>query len=190
MPSEFQKWVDSIPRKPRIDNGLFWYGYIIDRNIDFDFIKTISFPSKPKVIDLGCGYCETLLKLKDVIPNAEIYGVEMNDKYVEDMKFAIKEFNLPITLFHQNFLDHDISEYDVIYTFCPAQKTDEYIKYVNFILDNMKLGAIWIEALARDSAPKDPSNRDGVIKLAQKHHNDFEVLYLGNRMIIIKNVIK
>jgi len=135
--------VDAIHAMPT-DNGDEWYGYIPKQYPFEDIIEHL--PANAKVVDLGCGFCENLLYLGSLLENPELHGVEFNSDYYNDVSPLVTEHNLPITLHNENILNHDISSYDIIYTFCPAKTDTNYQAYTDYILQNMKDDAVWIEA--------------------------------------------
>lgn len=142
---EFFQAVDAIPCNPTGDNGDDWFGYIAKRDMDLDAICQLIDLNNPKIVDLGCGYCENLLYLGSYFDSPELHGIEMNSKYIGDMESLIATHGLDINIHSGNVLSQDISGYDLLYSFCPAQSTSKYNEFNSYVLNNMKVGAYWLE---------------------------------------------
>ncbi len=170
--------VAPIRCSPTLDNGDAYYGYITSPQIDFHAIfANIPLPQNPKVVDLGAGFCENLLRLGHAVQSTDLHAVEMNATYAAQTQPLIALHNLPITYHVSDYAQHDISGYDLIYSFCIAKRQPEYRAFNEYVLNNMKVGAVWIEALARESKPENPSNVDSVYRAIELSDKSFEILF-------------
>lgn len=179
---EFFQAVDAIPCNPTGDNGSDWYGYIAKRDMDLDVICPLIELNNPKIVDLGCGYCENLLYLGSYFNSTELHGVEMNQIYANDTHSLISEHNLQITLHESNILDHDISSYDLIYSFCPAMKNQKWAEVNSYILENMKTGAYWLEAHARSP------EQENISWLQDDLPNNIEVVHSDGYVVLLRKI--
>lgn len=187
---DFFQDVATIGCLPSEDNAPDWYGYITKQDVDLgNILSTLELPENPLVVDLGCGYCESLLYLGSILNNPTLHGVEMNETYIEHMTPRIVQYNLPITLHEGNFLNHDISLYDIVYSFCPAMTTENYIAYTDYILENMKVGAIWIEMLGHEAKPLDWDSKETVESAIARYDGTVEILYQQDNIIIVKKMV-
>ena len=181
----FQNFFNAVRRfgvNYTLDNGSAYYGYIPMTRIDFPSYD-LPIAENAKIVDLGCGYCENLVYLGSTYNTSDLHGVEINPKYFNDVSEVISEFEMPITLYNESYNEHDISEYDVIYSFCIAQKNPEYTTFNQYVLDNMKEGAIWIEALSEH-----PDGFGSVVEAIENSENNFEILYHENKVIAVKKL--
>ena len=69
------------------------YHYIEGRweKVARSIAKQYPLPSKPKILDIGCGKGFLLYDFLKVIPNAEIYGIDISKYAVENCKPEIKD---------------------------------------------------------------------------------------------------
>ena len=184
---DFYEEVDTIPCSPTTDNGSEWYGYITKQGLDLnEILDAIEIPDNPKIVDLGSGYCENLLYLSSYFGSQDNHAVEMNTTYNEYMTTAIPQYNLPITLHEENFLEHDISTYDVVYSFSPAMTTENYAAYTDYVLENMKVGAIWVEVLSHEPNPIEWDTKETVQKAISRYGGVVDVLYEDGTVIVLQ----
>lgn len=113
---------------------------------------------KPSFIDAGCG-----LGVKLIIADGmgfNVTGLEIDRKVIKRAEeiFYPKRLNIKC----QNILDHDYSEYDVIYFYCPFHNGKKQVEFEQRIHSQMKPGAYLMGFRAKD-APSD---------------DDFDQLYL------------
>jgi len=159
--------IDPIPTHPNDDNGDLYYGYISKGLLHLeDLLSGIKTPPNAKILDIGAGYCEMLLYIGHVLKSSNMHGIEVNQKYFTDTAPLLVKHRVPVTLYLCDYRKHDISSYDVIYSFSIAKKLPEKEEMYRYVLDNMKPGAIWIEALA-----------PGLIDVIKKHKRSFDIFY-------------
>ena len=180
---DFFNEADMIPTN-HDDNGEGYYWYIPAIWVSFEEIfDDLDLPTNPKVVDIGAWYCDNLLYLGSILDNPQLHAVEVNEQYNTDMVWFIDTYSLPITLHQQDYSQHDISDYDIIYTFCIANRQPEYDEVNQYILNNMKQWSIWIEALQDN----DIINWN-VINSIENNDNSFEILYDNGTTVIVRKL--
>jgi type I restriction-modification system DNA methylase subunit len=102
----------------------------ICKNIEFlePFIKNIK-----NILEPSCGSCEYILRLKNIKPNINITGIELNKTIFE----SIKQYNSDnITLLNDNYLSHNFdTKFDLIIGNPPyfvMKKSDVEKSYHNY----------------------------------------------------------
>ena len=101
-----------------------------------------SLPPKPKILDIGCGKGYLLFDFLKIIPDAEIYGIDISEYAIENSKSEIKEKlivgnsnNLP---FEDNFFDlvisintlHTLKTYDLEKSLIEMERVGKTHKYL------------------------------------------------------------
>ena len=101
-----------------------------------------SLPPKPKILDIGCGKGYLLFDFLKIIPDAEIYGIDISEYAIENSKSEIKEKlivgnsnNLP---FEDNFFDlvisintlHTLKTYDLEKSLIEMERVGRNYKYL------------------------------------------------------------
>lgn len=173
---EYIKDVDLIITRPMYDNGEKYYGYISKQTVDLEeILKGVTVKEKPKVLDIGVGYGEMLLYLGHVLNTEDLHGVEINQEYYEKAKTLIEKHGVPIKIYHADYRDHAINQYDVIYSFSIAKGQPERGEMYKYVLENAKTGAIWIETLGID-----------LVKTINTHPRKTKLLYNKDNVIIIQ----
>lgn len=185
----FYEDVGKIPCNPATDNGDAYWGYITLPLVELD--KVLADPdfvvaNNPSIIDLGAGYCEMLLYLGYIFDTDNLTAVELNEDYALRAEQLIAQYELPINYSQGDYTTKDISQHDVIYSFCIAKRQPEYAQFNDFVLNNMKVGAIWIEMLAVESRPSDMMNTDSVVRAIDRHPGTFTTLRFGPGIIVKK----
>ena len=106
---------------------------------------------KFKVMDVGCGVCSTLYNLskqfKQYDATIECYGVEYNKEILELFQKYLYNLwnNANLSLFTEDLMDHNYSEYDLILSYLPFKNKNDQEKMYTKIFDEMKPGALFFE---------------------------------------------
>ena len=114
-----------------------------------DFIRALTlvkkhFPNALSFCDVGCG-----IGTKVALARAygfKASGVELRKKYIKEAEKLYLEYRDSIKLFHQNAMDHNYSQYDVIYYYRPIPCDKLMRKLVSLIFDQMEAGSIVMSA--------------------------------------------
>lgn len=182
---DFFNVMQSVQVNESQDNGELWYGYIPKNGVHFeDVFNGITVPENAKVVDLGCGFCESLLYLGSVLNTQDLHGVELNQQYFTDIQAITTALELPLTLYNQNYADHDISDYDVIYSYCPAKDINEYNAFNDYVLENMKVDAVWIEVYKSSE-----NGNDSVDTAIARYTGTVEKLYEDELVVVVKKMV-
>ena len=101
-----------------------------------------SLPSKPKILDIGCGKGYLLFDFLKVIPNAEVFGIDISKYAIENSKDEIKEKvklgnanNLP---WPDNYFDlvisintfHNLYSFDLETSLIEMERVSKNNKYI------------------------------------------------------------
>jgi len=184
---EFYNEVDKIPCSPATDNGDAYWGYVAKPEIDFDVVfEKIALPLNPKVVDLGAGFCENLLRLGYTLETNNLHAVESNTVYADQTQPLLLKHKLPITYYVGDYSRHDISSYDVIYSFCIAKRQPEYDAFNDYVLDNMKVGAYWLEVFAEEATPLDRTTVGTVSKAIARNQGQFDIMYSSDKVLLVR----
>lgn len=179
---DFYTQVEAMPASPMTDNAPDYFGYVSNATKDISSVMELIDLENPKIVDLGAGFCEMLLFLKSFFPSCEAHAVEFNSNYVSDVSPLLVD--LGITMHESNILSHDISEYDFIHTFCPARSADKYIELNEYIRDNMKVGAYWLETHPFEAEPSDINSPTKLVYFLSE--NDFDIIYNEGNLLLTR----
>ena len=138
-----------------VDEIKEWY-YIEPKTTQFERIITKIINSNPdkkdyKICDAGIGlgtamynfYIETK-QFDD--KNFKFYGVEKYKEYVDFFDKNLKQYwNNNITIYIDDIMNHNYSEYDIVYCYAPFKKEDDLIGMYQKIVDELKPNSILLE---------------------------------------------
>ena len=138
-----------------VDETKEWY-YIEPNTTQFERIITIIINLNPdkkdyKICDAGIGlgtamynfYIETK-QFDD--KNFKFYGVEKYKEYVDFFDENLKQYwDDNITIYIDDIMNHNYSEYDIVYLYTPFKKEDDLINLYQKIVDELKPNSILLE---------------------------------------------
>ena len=106
---------------------------------------------RPSFIDAGCGLGVKLIIAQGM--GFDITGLEIDDKVLERAEeiFCIDKLNIH----RQDILEHDYSEYDVVYFFCPFHNAEKEKEFERRIQSQMKPGAYLMGYSQKTDPPED-----------------------------------
>lgn len=126
-----KKLTTELDKCEKKQNGIYFTPpETISKNIEFlqPYMKTIT-----NILEPSCGSCEYIMKLKNINPNCNITGIELNKTIFE----SIKQYNSHnVALFHSDYLTHKFDKkFDLIIGNPPyfvMKKTDVDKLYHNY----------------------------------------------------------
>lgn len=126
-----KKLTTELDKCEKKQNGIYFTPpETISKNIEFlqPYMKTIT-----NILEPSCGSCEYIMKLKNINPNCNITGIELNKTIFE----SIKQYNSHnVKIFHSDYLTHKFDEkFDLIIGNPPyfvMKKTDVDKLYHNY----------------------------------------------------------
>jgi len=163
-----------------------FYGYIEHSKMDEIFMDNlVTFLSnklnkKIKICDLGIGLGKKIYyishKLKEIDFKVEVHGIEINKNLIFELKSMRNKWKVPLVIYEEDVINHNINKYDFIYLFQPF-KHDEILQHLyKNIINNMKIGSIIFDpAFTKDSITNEKMKRY-IIK-----NNDY-MFYLWKRI--------
>ncbi len=89
------------------------YKYIPDRwsQVALKMIDYYDLPQNPKILDVGCGKGYLLYDFKKILPNAEIYGVDISEYAIQNSKPEISRF---LSVGNSNNLNWEDNFFDLV----------------------------------------------------------------------------
>jgi len=120
------------------------YKYIEGRweKVVKEMLKHYALPSKPKILDIGCGKGYLLYDFLKVIPEADVYGIDISEYAIENSKKEIKKNlrigNANLLPWPDNFFDlvisintfHNLYNYDLEKSLTEMQRVGKNYKYI------------------------------------------------------------
>lgn len=138
-----------------VDETKEWY-YIEPKTTQFERIitKIINlYPDKKdyKICDAGIGlgtmmyyfYMETK-QFED--KNFKFYGVEKYKEYIDFFDANLKQYwDNNLTIYIDDIINHNYSDYDIVYLYAPFKKEDDLINLYQKIVDELKPNSVLLE---------------------------------------------
>ncbi len=132
--------------------------YYIEPNFSFgnlnDILKQLDNKQLLKnnfnICDAGFGLGATMYgfyleskEIKNV--NFSFFGVEKYKKYIDYFNQNLKEYWNDITIYNEDIVDHDYSQYDLVYTYTPFQHEKDLLLLYQKIIDDLPSNGILLE---------------------------------------------
>ncbi|MFX0196198.1 MAG: hypothetical protein ACFFCW_08755 [Candidatus Hodarchaeota archaeon] len=148
----YQKIVDEKIKKIRIPDTEHNYGYyehkfMSNNNMDalVNFLSD-KLPQKVKICDLGIGFGKKIHyishKLKELDFDVEVHGVEINKIVLDELVELNKYWDVPLIIHNQNVMEHNVSNYDLIYLYCPLKNSKALYKK---IINEMNINSLFFD---------------------------------------------
>jgi hypothetical protein len=107
----------------------------------------------PKFVDAGIGLGHALWDFYNesqrIFLDFDWFGIEIDKSLIKTLQESWEMWNSdtapPLTLIEEDIMEHDFSDYSVIYTYTPFKKINENRKFYKKVTQDMKVGSIFIE---------------------------------------------
>ena len=120
------------------------YRYMVGRweKVAKAMIDHYELPERPKILDIGCGKGYLLYDFSKVLPNSEIYGIDISEYAIRNSKEEIKSRlqigNATKLPWPDNYFDlvyslntfHNLHNYDLDLALCEMQRVSKQFQYI------------------------------------------------------------
>ena len=103
----------------------------------------------PKFVDAGIGLGHALWDFYNesqrIFLDFDWFGIEIDKSLIKTLQESWEMWNSdtapPLTLIEEDIMEHDFSDYSVIYTYTPFKKINENRKFYKKVTQDMKVGS-------------------------------------------------
>ena len=140
------------------------------------------------VCDCGIGLGKTLFDIyinsKNINKKFNFYGIEKEEHYIHLFENNLRNYwKGDIKIFNEDIMDHNYSNYNIVYTYTPFKKQKDLKTFYKKIIDEIKDGSLLIEHIEDG---KGMSNC--LLDISKEYENLHEIKINGNSVFYKKEI--